>query len=90
VDDVVKCLLAGADAVMTTSSLLRDGIDHMSTLTNGLRQWMEKREIASVAEMRGMMSWQGSVIEVSTRAPIICGFFNSIRHQRKITFHGRR
>jgi dihydroorotate dehydrogenase (fumarate) len=60
VDDVVKCLLAGADAVMTTSSLLRNGIDHMSALTNGLRQWMEKREIASVAEMRGMMSWQRS------------------------------
>jgi dihydroorotate dehydrogenase (fumarate) len=60
VDDVVKCLLAGADAVMTTSALLRLGIAHMSTLTNGLRQWMEEREIASVADMRGMMSWQRS------------------------------
>jgi dihydroorotate dehydrogenase (fumarate) len=60
VDDVVKCLLAGADAVMTTSALLRDGVGHMSTLTIGLRRWMEEREIASVADMRGMMSWQRS------------------------------
>ena len=60
VDDVVKCLLAGADTVMTTSSLLRDGINHMSALTEGLRQWMEQREIACLADMRGMMSWMHS------------------------------
>lgn len=60
VDDVVKSLLAGADAVMTTSALLRDGIGYMSTLTTGLRDWMEGREIASLEDMRGMMSWQRS------------------------------
>jgi dihydroorotate dehydrogenase (fumarate) len=60
VTDVVKCLLAGADVVMTTSALLRHDIGYMSTLTNGLRIWMEEREIASLADMRGMMSWQRS------------------------------
>ena len=60
VDDVVKSLLAGADAVMTTSALLRDGIGYMSTLITGLRQWMEGRDIASLEAMRGMMSWQRS------------------------------
>jgi dihydroorotate dehydrogenase (fumarate) len=60
VDDVVKCLLAGADAVMTTSALLHDGIGYMSTLVAGLRRWMEEREIATLADMRGMMSWQRS------------------------------
>lgn len=60
VDDVVKSLLAGADVVMTTSALLRDGIGYMSTLVAGLRQWMEERGIASLADMRGMMSWQRS------------------------------
>jgi dihydroorotate dehydrogenase (fumarate) len=60
VDDVVKSLLAGADAVMTTSALLRDGIGYMSTLTTGLRDWIEGREIASLEDMRGMMSWQRS------------------------------
>jgi dihydroorotate dehydrogenase (fumarate) len=60
IDGVVKSLLAGADVVMTTSALLRDGIGFMSTLITGLRQWMEAREIASLADMRGMLSWQRS------------------------------
>ncbi len=60
VTDVVKCLLAGADAVMTTSALLRHDIEYMSTLTTGLSRWMEEREIASLDDMRGMMSWQRS------------------------------
>jgi dihydroorotate dehydrogenase (fumarate) len=60
VDDVVKSLLAGADAVMTTSALLRNGIGYMATLTTGLHQWMEGRDIASLEDMRGMMSWQRS------------------------------
>jgi dihydroorotate dehydrogenase (fumarate) len=60
IDGVVKSLLAGADVVMTTSALLRDGIGLMSTLTTGLRQWMEAREITSLADMRGMLSWQRS------------------------------
>jgi dihydroorotate dehydrogenase (fumarate) len=60
VDDVVKCLLAGADVAMTTSALLRNGIGYMSTLTTGLHQWMQERKIATLSEMRGMMSWQRS------------------------------
>jgi dihydroorotate dehydrogenase (fumarate) len=54
--DVVKYLLAGADAVMTTSSLLRHGPAHMRTLVDGLAAWLEAREITSVAEIRGRMS----------------------------------
>jgi dihydroorotate dehydrogenase (fumarate) len=54
---VVKYVLAGADAVMTTSALLRHGAGYMSTLVDGLRRWMEEREIASLEDMRGMMSW---------------------------------
>ena len=35
-NDVFKYLLAGADVVMTTSSLLRHGVGHMRTLVDGL------------------------------------------------------
>lgn len=59
-DEVVKCILAGADAVMTTSALLRDGITAITPLVAGLRTWMEEREIADLGAMRGMMSWQRS------------------------------
>jgi dihydroorotate dehydrogenase (fumarate) len=60
VTDVVKYLLAGADVVMTTSALLRNDIKYMATLAGGLHKWMEEREIASLADMRGMMSWHRS------------------------------
>jgi len=55
-EEVVKFLLAGADAVMTSSSLLRHGANHVRTLINGLETWMSSRGFSSVAELRGRMS----------------------------------
>ena len=55
VDEVVKFLLVGADAVMTTSSLLRHGIEHMTNLVAGLERWLEARNIESVDSIRGKM-----------------------------------
>jgi dihydroorotate dehydrogenase (fumarate) len=55
-DEVVKSLLAGADAVMTTSALLKHGPRHLETLVNGLRQWLERRGYRSVEQMKGAMS----------------------------------
>ena len=67
--DVVKYLLAGADVVMTTSALLRHDIEYMATLVGDLRKWMEVREIASLASLRGMMSWRrGGDRDAYTRA----------------------
>ena len=56
--EVVKYLLAGADAVMTTSALLHHGPGHLRTLTEGLATWMEGHRYESVAQMRGAMSQQ--------------------------------
>ena len=47
-DEVVKYLLVGADVVMTTSALLRHGVDHMATLLAGLEAWLQAREFASL------------------------------------------
>jgi dihydroorotate dehydrogenase (fumarate) len=55
-DDVIKYLLVGADVVMTTSSLLRHGIDHIGRLLNGVRGWLEAREFSGLDQIRGMMS----------------------------------
>jgi dihydroorotate dehydrogenase (fumarate) len=55
-DEVLKYLLAGADAVMTTSALLQHGPRHLDTLVRGLRQWLEQRGYASVEQMKGSMS----------------------------------
>jgi dihydroorotate dehydrogenase (fumarate) len=53
---VLKYLLAGADVVMTTSSLLRHGIGHIKELLDGLRTWLDARNLESLASIRGRMS----------------------------------
>lgn len=57
-DEVYKYLLAGADTVMTTSSLLRHGISHMGTLLDGLSALLDARGVGSLKEIRGRMSHQ--------------------------------
>ena len=54
--EVVKYLLAGADVVMTTSALLRHGPSHLRLLKDGLSEWLERNNAASVAQVRGSMS----------------------------------
>ncbi len=55
-DEVLKYLLAGADVVMTTSSLLRHGIGHMKDLLDGLKAWLAARGLDQVDAIRGRMS----------------------------------
>jgi len=55
-EEVVKYLLAGADVVMTTSALLRNGPEYLATLVAGLEAWMERRGFASVEEVRGKLA----------------------------------
>ena len=56
--EVVKYLMAGADAVMTTSALLKNGIGYLGTLLADLEKWMDQHEYASVAQLKGSMSQQ--------------------------------
>lgn len=55
-EDVIKYLMAGADVVMTTSSLLRHGISHMQVLHDGLTDWLEARRLETPDIIRGMLS----------------------------------
>jgi dihydroorotate dehydrogenase (fumarate) len=64
-DDVVKYLLAGADVVMTTSSLLRHGSEHATTLIDGLSAWMERKGFATVADLRGKLAVPGDADETA-------------------------
>jgi dihydroorotate dehydrogenase (fumarate) len=54
--EIVKYVMAGADAVMTTSALLVNGIPYLAQLVAGLAEWMDARQYASVAQLRGSMS----------------------------------
>jgi dihydroorotate dehydrogenase (fumarate) len=53
--DAVKALMAGADAVMSTSALLQNGPGHLDVLRKGLADWLEAHEYASLDELRGCM-----------------------------------
>jgi dihydroorotate dehydrogenase (fumarate) len=56
--EVIKYLLAGADAVMTASALLRHGVGHMKALLDGLAQWMDARGFDRIGDVRGLMNQQ--------------------------------
>jgi dihydroorotate dehydrogenase (fumarate) len=56
-DHIVKYLLAGADAVMTTAAILRHGPEYVRTLIKDVEAWMEVRGIESLDRIRGQMSW---------------------------------
>ena len=63
--DVAAYLLAGADVVMSTSSLLRHGPEHAVALLDGLQAWMARKGFVSLDQVRGRLS-RG---EVPTRPP---------------------
>ena len=55
-NEIVKYILSGADVVMTTSALLRNGVEYMAALVDGLQFWMESHGFRSVEAMRGIFS----------------------------------
>jgi dihydroorotate dehydrogenase (fumarate) len=54
--DAVKLLLVGADVTMTASSVYVNGIEHLRTLRDGLRAWLDEHEYESVEQMKGSLS----------------------------------
>lgn len=54
--DVAAYLLAGADVVMTTSSLVRNGAGYARKLIDGLDEWAVGKGFSSVDEFRGRLA----------------------------------
>ena len=65
--DVAAYLLAGAEVVMTTSSLLRHGPGHAAVLIDGLSEWLKRKGFSTVDDVRGLLAVpagaQGSAFE---------------------------
>jgi len=57
-EDVLKCMMAGANIAMMTSALFEYGIDHIRQMLKDLVAWMDEHEYESIAQMRGSMSQQ--------------------------------
>ncbi len=60
VEDVVKSVMAGADAVQVVSALLQKGPGYAKDLRVGLAQWLADHEYESLAQARGSMSLRKS------------------------------
>lgn len=56
--EVVKYLLAGADAVMTASTLYKNGIGYLNDMNRDLDNWMNMMGFENLAAFRGSMSQQ--------------------------------
>jgi len=56
--EVVKYLLAGADVVMTASSLYKNGIPYLKTMNKELQDWMYMMGFEDITSFRGSMSQQ--------------------------------
>ncbi len=54
--DVAKMILAGADVTMLCSALLQRGPEHLTTVRDGLVEFMQQKGYESVAQMKGVLS----------------------------------
>ena len=56
VADVLKAVMAGADAVQVVSALLKSGPGALRDLREGLARWLEEHEYQSLAQARGSLN----------------------------------
>lgn len=52
-EDVIKQLLAGANATQICTTLYKNGIAYISDIINGLEKWMESHQFMSIEVFRG-------------------------------------
>jgi dihydroorotate dehydrogenase (fumarate) len=55
-EDIIKAMMVGADVANVCSVLLKQGIDHIRPLLQGVTMWMEEHEYESIEQMKGSMS----------------------------------
>ena len=55
-EDAVKMILAGADVTMMASALFRNGPEHVGTVVEGIRSWLDENEYHSVEQAKGSVS----------------------------------
>jgi dihydroorotate dehydrogenase (fumarate) len=53
---LLKAMMAGAKVAMSTSCLLRYGIEYAGQIITDLREWMEEHDYDSIEQMQGSMS----------------------------------
>jgi len=60
-DDVIKLLLAGAQAVQVASTLYKNGIERIEEMNSSLTAWMNYKGYSAIDEFRGLLSRENTV-----------------------------
>ncbi len=55
-EDVIKLLLSGSSCVQVVSTLYKNGLGHIKTMTNEMKEWMESKNYQNIDEFRGKLS----------------------------------
>ncbi|MBN2103113.1 dihydroorotate dehydrogenase-like protein [bacterium] len=55
-EDVIKSIMAGANATMMASAILKHGISHIQSVLSDMKEWMKKRDYNSIEDIRGLLS----------------------------------
>jgi dihydroorotate dehydrogenase (fumarate) len=63
--DIIKLILAGADAVQVVSVLYKHSPEHIRTMLNEIELWMEHKNYASIDDFKGKLS------KVNTKDPFV-------------------
>jgi dihydroorotate dehydrogenase (fumarate) len=53
---VLKQILAGAHVVQLASALMKNGIPHLVKVLAGMEEWLDRRGVSSLDEVRGSLS----------------------------------
>jgi dihydroorotate dehydrogenase (fumarate) len=59
-EDVIKYILAGANAVQVCSALYRNGIPFISVINKEIEDWMKHKNFSSIEEFRGRLNWKNT------------------------------
>ncbi len=60
-DQVLKGLLAGADACCLCSTLLKNGAQHTSAILENMLSWLQEKEYESVQQLKGSLSYANAI-----------------------------
>ncbi|HYX05786.1 MAG TPA: dihydroorotate dehydrogenase, partial [Bacteroidales bacterium] len=55
-EDVIRMILAGADAVQVVSTVYKIKIDYITTILSDISKWMESNNYSDLTSFRGKLS----------------------------------
>lgn len=55
-EDIIKMILAGADAVQVVSILYKNKIEYLRELVNGVNEWMDRKGYYTLLDFKGKLS----------------------------------